>query len=150
MKTWQVAALAAVLALPVQAGEIVRIKAAGSVAAVTDALEAAVVSAGAKVAARIDHAGAAAKAGMDLAPEQLLIFGNPKLGTPAMQDDPLSGLYLPLKVLVFEDAGGQVWLAYEDPGEMLGGLAGVPADAGYLAKMRGALAKLTEKAAAAQ
>nr|WP_324755274.1 DUF302 domain-containing protein [Roseovarius sp. Pro17] len=125
--------------------DITRIKAAGDVAVTMDALEAAVEGAGATVFARVDHAGGAEKVGMDLAPAQLLIFGNPKLGTPAMQDDPLAGLYLPLKVLVYEQ-DGQVWLAYEDPAETLGDLEGIAPEAGYIAKMQGALAKLTGKA----
>ena len=58
-------------------------------------------------------------------PAQLLIFGNPALGTPAMQADPLAGLFLPLRVLVYRDGAGQVWLAYEDPADMLGDLDGV-------------------------
>jgi uncharacterized protein (DUF302 family) len=112
-----------------------------------DALQAAVEGAGATVFARVDHAGGAESAGMDLAASQLLIFGNPKLGTPAMQDDALAGLFLPLKVLVYEDADGRVWLAYEDPEETLDDLPGISDDAGYIAKMRMALGKLTEKAA---
>ena len=82
-----------------------------------------------------------------MAPSQLLIFGNPKLGTPAMQDDPLAGLFLPMKVLVYRDGAGQVWLAYEDPKEMLGDLGGIAVDAPYVEVMTGALAKLTAKAA---
>ena len=144
-----VALFATVWALPALAGDddIVRLKAGADVAATMDALEAAVTGAGATVFARVDHAGGAMSAGMDLSPSQLLIFGNPKLGTPAMQDNALAGLYLPLRVLVYQDAAGQVWLAYEDPGEMLDDLDGVPDDAAYVAAMRGALGKLTGKAA---
>jgi uncharacterized protein (DUF302 family) len=127
--------------------DIMRVSAQGDVTATMDALQAAVEGAGATVFARVDHAGGAESVGMDLAASQLLIFGNPKLGTPAMQDDPLAGLFLPLKVLVYEDAEGQVWLAYEDPEETLDDLPGISDDAGYIAKMRGALGKLTEKAA---
>lgn len=76
-----------------------------------------------------------------------MIFGNPKLGTPAMQDDALAGLFLPLKVLVYEGGDGRVWLAYEDPEETLDDLPGISDDADYIAKMRMALGKLTEKAA---
>ena len=130
--------------------DIVRIEAKGDVGVVMDALETAVSGAGATIFARVDHASGAATAGMDLPPSQLLIFGNPKLGTPAMQDDALAGLYLPLKVLVYQDGEGRVWLAYEDPGEMLDDLDGIMDDAAYLAKMRGALGKLTGKAAAAE
>ena len=139
--------LSILLALPaVAAADILRVKAAGDVAATMDALEAAVAGAGATVFARVDHVAGAAGVGMDLAASQLLVFGNPKLGTPAMQDDPLAGLYLPLKVLVYEDADGQVWLAYDDPATLLDGLA-IPADAAYLARMAGALKNLTGAAA---
>ena len=136
------------LAGPVMAHDkVVKLAAAGDVAATTDALEAAVRGAGATVFARIDHAAGARKAGMELAPEELLIFGNPKLGTPAMQDDALAGLFLPLRVLIYEDDTGQVWLAYEDPAKMLGDLKGIAEDAAYIARMTGALKKLTAKAA---
>ncbi len=127
--------------------EIVKVKASGDVATTMDVLQAAVEGAGATVFARVDHAGGAAKVDLELADSQLLIFGNPKLGTPAMQDDPLAGLFLPLKVLVYEDADGQVWLAYEDPKEMLDDLSGINLEAEYIKKMTGALGKLTGKAA---
>lgn len=113
-----------------------------SVVATMDALEAAVTGAGATVFARVDHAGGAAKVDLPLDASELLIFGNPKLGTPAMQADPRAGLYLPLKVLVYEDADGAVQILYEDPAAMLGGLD-VPADAEFLKKMSGALDKLS-------
>ena len=147
MRKFIAAAILSLMALPGFAGDgIIKVKAAGDVASTMDALEAAVTGAGATVFARVDHAGGAETVGLKLAPEQLLIFGNPKLGTPAMQDDAMAGLYLPLKVLVYEDDAGQTWLAYEAPAEMLGDLS-VPEDAAYLKKMTGALAKLTGKAA---
>jgi len=141
MKTLMAAAAFTLAALPAPA-EIVEVAAAGDVPATMDAIEAAVTGAGATVFARVDHAGGAASVDMALAPSQLLIFGNPKLGTPAMQDDMLAGLYLPLKVLVYEDAEGKTWLAYDNPADMLGEL-GIAADAGYVATMTGALGKLT-------
>lgn len=128
------------------AGGIVEVESRQSVSATMDALEAAVTEAGLGVAARIDHAGAAAKAGLDLRPEQVLVFGNPKVGTPAMQADPRAGLFLPLRVLVYEDAAGKVWLAYEDPAAMMEGLD-IPADAPFLATMTKALGMFTAKAA---
>lgn len=127
--------------------DILKVKAAGDVPATMDALEAAVEGAGAMVFALVDHSGGASSVGMEIPASQLLIFGNPKLGTPAMIDDPLAGLFLPLKVLVYEDGQGQVWLAYEDPEETLDDLPGISDDAAYIAKMRGALGKLTGKAA---
>lgn len=133
------------LATPALA-EIVKLPAAGDVPTTMDALEAAVGKAGATVFARVDHAAGAKGAGMELADSQLLVFGNPKLGTPAMQDDPLAGLFLPLRVLVYADEDGQVWLAYENPGDMLGELQ-IGGDAAYLGMMTGALSKLTAAAA---
>lgn len=146
MKNLLLAAVYCLVAGPVLADDLIKVKSANDVEITMDALEAAVIGAGAEVAARIDHAGAAKDVDLALPPEQVLIFGNPKLGTPAMQADPLAGLYLPLKVLVYEDAAGQVWLAYEDPAKMLSGL-NIPADAPFLKTMSGALAKLTGAAA---
>lgn len=147
MRIWLTALVASVfMGAAAMAEDIVKVKASGDVSATMDALQAAVEGAGATVFARVDHAGGAAKVDLELAASQLLIFGNPKLGTPAMQDDALAGLYLPLKVLVYEDGEGQVWLAYEDPTAMMSGLE-VPGEAEYLKKMTGALGKLTGKAA---
>ncbi|MEL6410941.1 MAG: DUF302 domain-containing protein [Pseudomonadota bacterium] len=136
-----------VLTLQASAGEIIKVEASGDVAATMDALEAAVNGVGATVFARVDHAGGAKKVDLELADAQLLIFGNPKLGTPAMQDDALAGIFLPLRVLVYDDGAGKVWLAYQDPSSMLGALDGIGGDAEYIKKMTGALAKLTGKAA---
>ncbi|WP_138933617.1 DUF302 domain-containing protein [Roseovarius arcticus] len=148
MKRLIIAAAMALIGTGAMAGSggVTQLKAAGDVATTMDALEAAVTGAGATVFARVDHAGGAEEVGMELAPAQLLIFGNPKLGTPAMQDDPLAGLYLPLRVLVYRDGGGQVWLAYEEPAHSMADLGGVAPDAEYLTKMTGALKKLTGKA----
>ncbi|WP_371169185.1 DUF302 domain-containing protein [Aliiroseovarius sp. 2305UL8-7] len=145
MKKLTLAVLASLVALPAMA-EIVKVPATGSVADTMDALEAAVGNAGATVFARVDHAGGAASVDLELGASQLLVFGNPKLGTPAMQDAPLAGLMLPLRVLVYEDGDGAVWLAYEAPADMLGEL-GIAGDAPYVAKMTGALGKLTAAAA---
>ena len=65
--------------------------------------------------ALIDHSGEAAKVGMKMPPTKLLIFGNPKGGTPLMLAAPSSALDLPLKILVSEDAQGKVWLSYNSP-----------------------------------
>ncbi|MGB5556541.1 MAG: DUF302 domain-containing protein [Paracoccaceae bacterium] len=125
--------------------EVTQIKGNGSVAEVMDALEGAVEAAGATVFARIDHAAGAATIGETLNDAEVLIFGNPALGTPAIQQDALAGLYLPLKVLVYEDGDGQTWLAYEDPAEMMEDLS-VDQSAEFMGKMQGALKGLTGKA----
>lgn len=65
--------------------------------------------------AHIDFAADALQAGLSLRPEQLLIFGSPKAGTPLLQHEPTVGLDLPLKALIWEDASGAVTLAYNDP-----------------------------------
>jgi uncharacterized protein (DUF302 family) len=63
----------------------------------------------------IDHAAGASQAGLALRPTMVLIFGNPRAGTPLMQSSQTVGLDLPLKILIWEDASGAVWLSYNDP-----------------------------------
>jgi uncharacterized protein (DUF302 family) len=67
------------------------------------------------VFARVDHAAGAASVGLTLRPTDVVIFGNPMGGTALMQDQQSAGIDLPLKVLVWEDADGKVWLTYNDP-----------------------------------
>ena len=78
-------------------------------------LEAAVKTNGMSVFARIDHAAGAAGIGTSLRPTEVLIFGNPKGGTPLMQSTQTIGIDLPLRALVWEDASGKTWLSYNDP-----------------------------------
>jgi uncharacterized protein (DUF302 family) len=68
-----------------------------------------------KIFARVDHSGEAHKIGMEMRPTQLLIFGSPAGGTPLMIAAPTLAIDLPLKVLVWEDADGKVWLSYNRP-----------------------------------
>jgi uncharacterized protein (DUF302 family) len=63
----------------------------------------------------VDHSGEAAKVGMKLPPTKLVMFGNPKAGTPLMLAAPSVAIDLPLKLLVWEDAQGKVWLSYNSP-----------------------------------
>lgn len=81
-------------------------------------LDSVLQSRGLTVFARIDHSGEAEKVGMKMHPTQLIIFGSPKGGTPAMVASPTLAIDLPLKALVWEDAGGKVWLSY-NTGEYL-------------------------------
>jgi uncharacterized protein (DUF302 family)/uncharacterized membrane protein YidH (DUF202 family) len=69
-----------------------------------------------KVFTIVDHSGEAEKAGLKMPNTKLLIFGNPKAGTPLMLASPSVALDLPLKILVAEDAGGKVWISYNSPG----------------------------------
>jgi uncharacterized protein (DUF302 family) len=80
-----------------------------------DRLAAAVARRGMAVLARIDHAAAAAEVGMELRPTEVIIFGNPRAGTPLMQAVQTIGIDLPLKALVWQDEASAVWLAYNDP-----------------------------------
>ncbi|HEX5230036.1 MAG TPA: DUF302 domain-containing protein [Bryobacteraceae bacterium] len=78
-------------------------------------LETILTSKGMKIFALVDHSGEAEKAGLKMPPTQLLIFGNPKGGTPAMMAAPLLAIDLPLKALAWQDSEGKVWLSYNDP-----------------------------------
>ena len=76
-------------------------------------------SQGVKIFAVIDHAGEAASAGLRMPPTKVVIFGNPKAGTPLMIAAPTTAIDLPLKLLVAKDDEGAVWVTYNDPGYLL-------------------------------
>jgi uncharacterized protein (DUF302 family) len=78
-------------------------------------LEAVVQAKGIPILAMIDHSGDAAKAGLQMEPTKLLIFGNAKAGTPIMLASPSAAIDLPLKALVWQDKDGKVWLSYNSP-----------------------------------
>jgi uncharacterized protein (DUF302 family) len=80
-----------------------------------DRLKTEVTGRGMTVFARVDHAAGAAKVGLPLRPTELLIFGSAKVGTSLMQSNQATGIDLPLKALVWEDAAGKTWLSYNDP-----------------------------------
>ena len=65
--------------------------------------------------ALVDHSGEAEKAGLKMPPTKLLIFGSPKGGTPVMLAAPSNAIDLPLKILVWEDTSGKVWVSYNNP-----------------------------------
>jgi|SRR6516164_4013313 uncharacterized protein (DUF302 family) len=106
---------------------------------------AAISALGMTVVARVDHAAAAAKAGLELRPTEVLIFGNPKAGTPLMQAAQTVGIDLPLKILIWCDEQDKTWLAYNDP-RWLGERHGVAAHTATLEAMAGALSSITGKA----
>jgi uncharacterized protein (DUF302 family) len=97
-----------------QSGIISR-RAAGSVDETVATLLALLKQRGITLFALIDHSGEAAKLSLHMPPTKLLIFGNPAAGTPVMLAAPSSAIDLPLKLLVWEDSGGQVWLSFNDP-----------------------------------
>jgi uncharacterized protein (DUF302 family) len=88
-------------------------------------LESVLAERGVRVFTVIDHSGEAEKVGMKMRPTKLVIFGNPKGGTPVMVAAPTVAIDLPLKALVWEDDGGKVWVSYNSP-EYLQQRHGVP------------------------
>ena len=94
---------------------MIKMKSSNSVPETINKLENALNEKDMTIFKRIDHADGARKAGMELRPTELLIFGNPKVGTPLMICTQSAALDLPQKVLAYEDENGQVWLAYNDP-----------------------------------
>ena len=72
-------------------------------------------SKGVTLFALVDHSGEAQRAGMKMPPTKLLIFGSPKAGTPLMLAAPSVAIDLPLKILVWEDGQGKVWVSYDSP-----------------------------------
>lgn len=146
MKIAMIAAALALSSAPLQA-EMVSKTSPHSVTDTVDKLVAAVEGAGAKVFAKVDHAAGAQSVDQELPPNMMVMFGNPKLGTPAMQAAPSAGLDLPLRVAVFEDGDGVVTLVYHDPAD-LAAAHGIPSDAKVVGAMSGALGKLTDAAVA--
>jgi uncharacterized protein (DUF302 family) len=133
------------LALNVSAAELVRKASPHDVKGTMDKLEQIVKKKGLTVFARIDHAGGAKKVGMTLPPAEVLIFGNPKMGTLIMQSDIRAGLDLPLRVLIYQDADGETWITYHNPQSLKKSYEVGKVKA--LNKAEGALDKLTSAAA---
>jgi len=94
---------------------IVRVPSAYSFDETCSRLESILKSKGLLVFATIDFSGDAKRAGMEMEPTRLLIFGNPKKGTPLMEAAPSVAIDFPLKVLVAEDLNGRTWLSYNSP-----------------------------------
>jgi len=93
-------------------------KSAYSVDETLNRLEAVLKKKGITIFARVDHKAGAKNVGLAMQPTQLLIFGNPKMGTPLMNESRLMGLDLPMKALAYQDDAAQVWLAYLNPDEL--------------------------------
>ncbi len=120
-------------------------KSSHDVTTTADNLVAAVEGAGAKVFARVDHQKGAKSIGVEIPGATLVIFGNPKIGTPIIAENPEAGLDLPIRVLIWDD-GGQTMIGYLSPDELTARY-GLSQSAGALKKMGGAAGKLTDKAA---
>jgi uncharacterized protein (DUF302 family) len=133
--------------MPIEDG-VITIASEHSVKDTLDRLEASLKAKAITVFARIDHAAGAKSVSMDLRPTELLIFGNPKAGTPLMQAKQTIGLDLPLKVLAWQDAAGKVWLTYSGIAWLAHRHRLGPETAGAVTALTTSLAKLTEVAAA--
>lgn len=134
--------------LPVQAqqGLLTAIESKASVKDTADRLVKALEEKGIKVAARMDHAAAAKGSGLDMLPTEVVMFGNPKLGTPLMLANPEVAIDLPMKMLVWQDKAGKVWVGYVAAEILKARHALVGNDDGIKA-MSGALAAFAKAAA---
>ena len=94
---------------------IIRVKSNHSVATTIDRLQNALDKKGMTIFKRVNHAQGGHRVGIDIRPTELLIFGNPKIGTKLMQCSQEAALDLPQKALAYEDKSGNVWLIYNDP-----------------------------------
>jgi len=94
---------------------LVSVRSNHSVRETGNRLESILEEKGMRIVARINHAAGAASVDMKLRPTELLIFGNPKVGTPLMQCEQTVAIDLPQKMLIWEDESGTVWLTYNDP-----------------------------------
>ena len=134
MKYWRLALMFEVFillaseAFAVQKEEgIVKIPSRHSLDETVDKLKTMLKSKGVTLFALIDHSGEAEKVGLTMPPTKLLIFGNPKGGTPLMLAAPSAAIDLPLKILVAEDSQGKVWISYNSA-EYLKERHGLPQD----------------------
>ena len=126
---------------------IIAVKSPHSVKETADRLEALLKEKGMNVFGRIDHAAGAKNAELELPPTELVIFGNPKVGTPLMRCARTVAIDLPQKALIWEDETGQVWLGYNDP-QYLSERHGLEACAEVIEKVSGALANFANGATA--
>jgi len=101
--------------MPANVNGLVSLPSPYTVPETLDRLESILQQKNVNIFARVDHSGEAEKVGLKMPPTQLLIFGNPKGGTPLMLAAPLSAIDLPLKALAWQDSEGKVWLSYNDP-----------------------------------
>ena len=94
---------------------MISLKSSHDVKITADRLEKNLIAKGMMVFIRINHTEGAQKVGKKLRPTEVIIFGNPKVGTPLMQCGQSVGIDLPQKALIWQDETGQVWLSYNDP-----------------------------------
>jgi uncharacterized protein (DUF302 family) len=125
---------------------VISISSAHDVEATADRLENILAQKGMTIFKRVDHSGGAANVGIDLRKTELIIFGNPKVGSPLMQCRQIVALDLPQKALIWEDEHGNVWISYNDP-QYLQKRHNVQGCEKVFVKIEKALAGLTKAAA---
>jgi len=126
---------------------LISVKSSHDVKATADRLENILSQKGMKVFIRINHAAGAAKVGKELRPTELIVFGNPKVGTPLMQCSQSVGIDLPQKALIWQDDKGLVWLSYNDP-DYLAGRHGLEGCNAVIKKVKKALSNFAGAATA--
>ncbi|MGD8926581.1 MAG: DUF302 domain-containing protein [Thioalkalispiraceae bacterium] len=124
---------------------LIKKKSAYSVKVTIDRLEGILKKKGIGIAVRWNHAAKAKGVGMNMRDTEILIFGNPKMGSPLMLSNQEIGIDLPMKALAYKDAKGQVWLVYNDPA-YLKKRHGITDKDAVFKKMTGALDKMTTMA----
>lgn len=143
---WSLLALVAPLSHAGENGMISK-KSPYSVKVTLDRLQNILKKKGITIVTRWSHDAGAKKVGMKLRPTELLIFGNPKMGTHFFTSNQTAGIDLPMKALAWEDANGQVWLTYNDPA-YIANRHGITDRGEIVNKMTGALDKMTNAAIA--
>ncbi len=143
---YAIAALAFVLSTAAaHAQALVTLESKFSVKETADRLAAEIEKRGMRVAARVDHAAGAKSAGMEMPPTEVVMFGNPKLGTPLMLSAPSIAIDLPMKMVVWQDKAGKAFIGYTAP-EMLKQRHAVTGGDEAFKTMAGALAGLAKVA----
>jgi uncharacterized protein (DUF302 family) len=146
---WIVLFTSLLFAASANAGEngLITKKSAHSAKVTIDRLENILKEKGITVALRWSHSDRAKSVGIELRPTELIIFGNPKLGSHMFTSKQTAGIDLPMKALAWEDENGQTWLSYNDPA-WFAARHGISDRPEIVKKMTGALKKFTDKAAA--
>jgi uncharacterized protein (DUF302 family) len=124
---------------------LISVKSSHDVKNTADRLETVLNEKGMTVFLRVDHAEGARKVGQELRPTELVIFGNPKVGTPLMQCSQTVAIDLPQKALIWQDESGQVWLTYNDP-QYLATRHGINGCKAVLGKVQNALKNFAQAA----
>lgn len=127
--------------------DLITVECEGPVRSTADSLVKLIEANGLTVFLRFDHAANATGVGLELRPTELLLFGNPKGGTPLMQDRQTAGLDLPFKLLVWEDAQSRTWLTYADPESLVTRHGLGPASLPVVAAIKAGVARMAQAVA---